>query len=60
MVTKYKEHTFRPGETINMVLRFYNGSADKERLDKLINEYNIMNNNQIPKPGITHKIPILK
>lgn len=52
-------HRFGPGETIHAIIRKYNHlSMTKVMLEKLMQEFNELNNNAIPHPGEEFKIPI--
>lgn len=57
---QYISHTFRPGETINAVLRLKNQhSLTRAELAKLVNVFNDLNNSKLPRPGATFKIPLV-
>lgn len=53
------EHIFGPGETIRAIIRKYNHMGMTETmLEKMMIEYNKLNESKIPKPGDKVKIPI--
>lgn len=55
------DHTFKPGETVNAVFRFYNGDIlTPEELTKIRAEFNRLNGEVNPRPGCSYKIPILE
>ena len=57
---EYKLHQFGSGETITAIIRKFNYmDMPISVINTLINEYNILNNNEVPKMGTTVKIPIL-
>jgi len=54
-------HTFRPTETIDAVFRLLGRhNYTREELKLLHVEFNTLNNNRVPKPGIEFKIPLLE
>lgn len=56
----YKDFTFTTGMTIHGAIRLFNESAlDKQILEKLVIEFNKINNNEVPKLGKSYKIPVL-
>lgn len=56
----YKDFAFTTGMTIHGAIRLFNESAlDKQILEKLVKEFNKLNNNEVPKLGKSYKIPVL-
>lgn len=56
----YQTHQFGPTETINAILKTKNGMGLSPRLlNKLVLQYNRLNEYQVPKPGDVVKIPLL-
>jgi hypothetical protein len=54
------KHTYKPGETINAVIKIYNGvDIQKDDLEIIKKSYNEINHNEIPQPGTVHEIPIM-
>lgn len=59
MAINYTEHVFGANETIKAIIRKYNHmNMSGDLLDKLMVQYNELNNNQIPRPGQKVKIPL--
>lgn len=57
----YKEFMFTTGMTIQGAIRLFNSQTlDKEVLLALVEEFNKLNNNAVPKLGISYKIPVLE
>lgn len=55
----YVLHTFRPGETIEAVLRLKGRhNLTKIELLDLMAQFNLLNGQVIPKQGMTFKIPL--
>ena len=55
----YKIHTFRPGETIDAVIRLLGRhNLTLEELVPLRAEFNELNNGALPRPGMEFKIPL--
>lgn len=56
---RYIEHTFRPTETIDSVIRLRGRhNLTKEELQVLREEYNRLNGEAVPRPGMLVKIPL--
>ena len=55
-----KDHLFMPGHTINAAIRKYNGyDLAPDELKLLQEQFNVLNENQVPRPGMKFKIPLL-
>lgn len=55
----FKYHVFGPGETIRAIIRKYNHQNMKESmLIKLMERYNVLNENKVPHLGERVKIPL--
>ena len=53
-------HMFMPGETIEAIIKKVNmHSVDPNELRALMEEYNRLNNGEIPRVGKSVKIPVL-
>lgn len=56
---RYTLHTFKMNETIHMVIKLINGHQLHEaELICLVKLFNELNDNKVPKPGQSFKIPI--
>ena len=54
-------HMFMPGETIEAVIKKVNmHSVDPNELRALMSEFNRINGSQVPKVGMSAKIPVLQ
>lgn len=59
MEQRFVEHQFGPNETIHGAIRLHNHQGMTEKmLMMLMNKYNELNNNQVPKQGDIVKIPV--
>lgn len=59
IISDLVDHQFRPGDTINMVLRYYNKNMiGKEQVEYLQAVFNVINNNTVPRVGETLRIPL--
>jgi len=57
---KYVDHQFGPGETIMAVIKKINHQAMTElTAQKILDEYNRVNDGVVPHPGTKVKIPVL-
>jgi len=57
---KFVEHCFMPGQTIEAAIKKINmHDVNSAEIVELIKAYNHLNNNEVPKIGITVKIPVL-
>ena len=56
---KFKHHVFMPGETIQAVIRKYNGQVlTPAQLTQLTRDYNRLNGTNVPRAGEARKIPL--
>lgn len=52
-------HFFAPNHTIDSIINLYNNhSLTKQEIIELRNQFNLLNNNIVPRPGIACKIPL--
>jgi hypothetical protein len=57
---KAKPHMFMPGQTVQGAVKQYNlYDTTKEEIIELMAQFNKINDNAIPKPGMNMMIPIL-
>lgn len=57
-MAQYKLHTFRPGETIDAVIKLLGRhNLTKNEMVPLRQAFNELNENVVPRPGTTCKIP---
>lgn len=55
----FKEYVFGPNQTIRSVIHLLNShSLSSLELDAMMDEYNLLNNNEVPRLGKTVKIPV--
>ena len=55
----YTLHAFRPGETIEAVLRLKGRhNLTKDQMRHLMVAFDVLNGKVIPRPGMTFKIPL--
>jgi hypothetical protein len=60
-VQRFKHHVFMPGETVQAVLRRYNGQVlTPAQLTELGREYNRLNGTNVPRAGDQRKVPLLE
>lgn len=60
-IKTHVEHIFKPNDTINSVLRYYNNdSVEPELMKILIEQFRALNGNTNPSPGDKYKIPVLE
>ena len=60
MKYNHTSHLFMSGQTINAIIRKYNGMVvDADDLIKLQHEFNRINDSAIPKIGQTLLIPVM-
>lgn len=60
MQIKFVDYMFMPGHTIKAIIRSHNNMiSDVETLELLLNKFNEVNNNEIPRPGQRFKIPVI-
>lgn len=56
----YKDFLFTTGMTIHGAIKLLNDTVlDKQTLEQLVEEFNKINNNEVPKLGKSYKIPVL-
>jgi hypothetical protein len=56
---RYTLHCFRPGETIDAVLRLLGRhNLTHDELLVLREQFNVLNASALPRPGMTFKIPL--
>ena len=61
MKYNYTQHMFMTGQTIHAVLKKYNNMvADDDTLSALVDEFNKINNNAVPRIGSVLQIPVLE
>ena len=55
----YKIHIFRPGETIDAVIKLLGRhNLSLAEMIPLRQKFNVLNNGVLPRPGMTFKIPL--
>jgi len=60
-MTRYVLHCFRPGETIDAVIKMHGVySLSPPQLQELREKFNEMNGGVLPRPGASFKIPLPK
>lgn len=60
MKYNYIQHLFMPSQTINGIIKMHNNMVtDKDILDALVEEFNKVNNNAVPRVGTNFKIPVI-
>lgn len=58
---KYVKHRFGPNETIRGAIRLHNHQSMTEfMLNKLMNDYNVVNENRAPRMGEEVSIPVFE
>jgi hypothetical protein len=56
---RYTLHCFRPGDTIDAVLRVLGRhNLTQSELVALREQFNLLNDRALPRPGMTFKIPL--
>jgi hypothetical protein len=56
---RFTLHCFRPSETIDAVIRnLGRHNLSKEEMQVLREQFNQLNGNSVPRPGMTFKIPL--
>ena len=57
-MSQYKLHTFRPGETIDAVIKLLGRhNLTLAEMVVLRQEFNVLNEGALPRPGLQFKIP---
>lgn len=58
-MSRYVLHTFRPGETIDAVIRLKSRhNLSREQISVLRDAFNRLNDRVLPRQGMTFKIPL--
>lgn len=56
----YIQHLFMPSQTINGIIRMHNNMvSDQAIIEALVDEFNKVNDNAVPRVGTNFKIPVI-
>lgn len=56
----HTEHLFMPNQTIMAVIRMHNNMiSDEATLTTLIDKFNELNDNKVPRVGASFKVPVV-